>query len=156
VLASAFPALWLSESELPCGSLPNPVPIKPHQISYQRNALTSLPNQQEEPNTPRQINNQQNRISRIPQQMHNPKESPIHFVLDPTIHNSRRRENGMRRRFVGAGCSSDEGGGEAPGDADEQEAEDVAEDVGGVCWWRSWDIGGIHFGMMGEMAIAMG
>lgn len=136
---------------MPRDIVPNPVPTKLRQISYQRNALTGLPNQQKEPNTPRQINNQRNRISRIPQQIHNPKERSIHLTLDPTICHSRRRENGVWRGFVCSCCGPDEGCSEAPGDADEQEAEDVAEDMGDVCWWRRWGIGGIHFGVMGKM-----
>lgn len=40
------------------------------------------------------------------------------------------------------GCAPDKRGGEAPGHAHEEEAEDVVEDGGG--WWGGGGRGGVH------------
>lgn len=51
----------------------------------------------------------------------------------------------MSRGFVGSRCGADEGGGESPGYADEEEAEDVVEDWGG---WGGLVVG--HCGVIGR------
>ena len=93
-----------------------------------RGELTSLPNQQKEPNTARQINDQRDSISRIPKQIHDPKERSIDFALEPTILDSFGVQDRMWKRLVSACCGADERCRKAPRDSDHQEPYDIAED----------------------------
>lgn len=90
--------------------------------------LTSLPNQEEEPHTPGEIQQQRHCISWVPQQIDHGKEGAVHFALDPAVLDPRVVQRRMRGRVVRARRAPDEGCGEAPGEPDEDEAEDVVED----------------------------
>ena len=90
-------------------------------------ALTSLSNQQEEPHAARQIQQQRDRVPRVPQQVHDGKEGAVHLGLEPAALHSLGLEHGMRRRVVVLGRPADERRREAPGEPDQQEAQDVVD-----------------------------
>lgn len=89
--------------------------------------LTGFANQQKKPHATRQVEQQGNSIARVSQQVNNGEKRAVHFGLEPTSAHSVRLEQRMGRRVVVSGGAADKGRGEAPGDADEGEADDVVE-----------------------------
>src|SRR4051812_20514646 len=86
---------------------------------------TSLPNEQEEPHTASEVQQQRDSIPRIPQQIDDGEESAVQLALDPAVLDRRRVQNGVSRRAMCPGSSTNEGGCKAPGQADEDEGEDI-------------------------------
>lgn len=102
--------------------------------------LTGFPDQQKEPDAASQVDDERDSITRIPEQIQHAKEGRIYLCLDPAVFHRRRGEDRVRWRRVGACCGSDERGREAPGDADEEEAEDVSHDD--TRRWGRWVVHG--------------
>jgi hypothetical protein len=96
-------------------------------------AQFSLPDEQEKPHAASQVHQQRYRILWVPQQIHRGEEGAVQPRAEPAPPDGRRLEDRVRRRAVGAGGAADKGRGEAPRDADEDEAEDVVDDGGLWC-----------------------
>ena len=90
-------------------------------------ALTSLSNQQEEPHAARQIQQQRDRVTRVPEEVDDGKEGAVHLGLEPAVLHSLGLEHGMRGRVVVLGRAADERRCEAPGEPDQQEAQNVVD-----------------------------
>lgn len=118
---------------------------QPHEKREER---TGFPNQQEEPHTPRQIQHQRHCIRWVAQQVRGREEGGVDTTPEGAGAHGGRVERRVRRWVAGARCAPDEWRGQAPGQADEEEAEDV---VG--CWdvgLRGWGGGGGCHCAMGE------
>ena len=94
--------------------------------------LTGLSNEQKEPHTSREIQQQRSRILRVSQQVSHGKEGAVELALEPRGLDGRGVEDWVRGRAVGASGATNKGRGEAPSQADEDEAENVVEDGGVV------------------------
>lgn len=97
---------------------------------------TSLANEKKEPDATGEVEHQRHGIARVAQQIDNAKKRAVEGAPEPARLDGRAVEDGGvgRVRLVGAGGAADEGRGEAPGEADEDEAEDVVNGWGaGLC-----------------------
>lgn len=92
--------------------------------------LTSFAYQQKEPYAARQIDQQRHGIVWVTQKVEDGEESAADLGLEPAALDGVGVEDGVRRWVVVPCGATDEGGGQAPGDADEGEAEDVVEGTG--------------------------
>ncbi|RFU77591.1 chitin synthase c [Trichoderma arundinaceum] len=93
---------------------------------------TGFANEEEEPDAAREVEDQGHGIARVAQQIDDAEEGAVQLGPEPARLDGRGVEDGMRRRLVGAGGSADEGRREAPGEADEDEAQDVVDGRGAV------------------------
>lgn len=90
-----------------------------------KSGRTSLPDQQEKPNTPRQIQQQGDRVAGAPEQAQHGVKCLRDLARKPWPRGVRDRRV-ARCRVVHRGFA-DERRREAPADSDEQEGEDVVE-----------------------------
>lgn len=105
-----------------------PVPLRQDWSRKIGEELTGFPHQQEEPDTARQIDGQRDRVRRRPQQIQCGPDEVGNLGLNP-----------VRTGWVGGGSgvggeidggAADEGGCQAPGHADQEEAKSGAEQGG--------------------------
>lgn len=98
---------------------------------------TGLANEKKEPDTAGEVEHQRHGIARVAQQIEHSEEGAVEGAPEPARLDGRAVENGRVGRvwLVGAGGAADEGRGEAPGEADEDEAEDVVEGWGAVVFF---------------------
>lgn len=97
---------------------------------------TGLANEEKEPDAAGEVEHQRHGIARVAQQVDDTKEGAVEGAPEPARLDGRAVEDGGVGRvwLVGAGGAADEGRGEAPGEADEEEAEDVVYGWGAVFW----------------------
>lgn len=98
---------------------------------------TGLANEKKEPDTAGEVKHQRHGIARVAQQIEHGEEGAVEGTPEPARLDGRAVEDGGVGRvwLVGAGGAADEGRGEAPGEADEDEAEDVVEGWGAVVFF---------------------
>lgn len=100
---------------------------------------TGLANEEKEPDAAGEVERQRHGVARVAQQIDDGEEGAVDGAPEPARLDGRSVEDGGAGRvwLVGAGGAADEGRGEAPGEADEEEAEDVVYGGGvllaGVC-----------------------
>lgn len=92
--------------------------------------LTGLANEEEEPDAAGEVEDQRHGIARVAQQIEDSEEGTVQPGAEPALLDSGGVEDWVRRGLVGAGGAADEGRGEAPGEADEDEAHDVVDGRG--------------------------
>lgn len=97
--------------------------------------LTSLANEEKEPDTAGEVQDKRDGIARVAQQIEDREEGGVEPVAEPALLDGGGVEQRVRRGLVGAGGAADEGRGEAPGEADEDEAQDVVDGGGPGGWW---------------------
>lgn len=93
---------------------------------------TGLANEKEEPDTAGEVEHQRHGVARVAQQIDDGEEGAVEGAPEPTRLDGRAGEDGVGGRLVRAGGAADEGRGEAPGEADEDEAEDVVDGGGAL------------------------
>lgn len=94
--------------------------------------LTSLANEEEEPDAAGEVEDKRDGIARVAQQVEDGEEGGVEPGAEPALLDGGGVEQRVRRGLVGAGGAADEGRGEAPGEADEDEAQDVVDGGGPV------------------------
>lgn len=109
--------------------------------------LTGLAYEQKEPHTARQIDQERQSIARVPQEVDDSKKGAVKLGLKPAALDGVGVEDGVGRGVVIPRGATDKRRGQAPGDADEGEAEDVVEWAGlrllGVCHGHSLVVTGL-------------
>lgn len=88
---------------------------------------TGLPDQQEEPHAAGEVDEQRDGVARVPQEVQHGEEGAVDPALEPARPDVRPVERRVGGRVVVAGRAPDEGCREAPGHADQEEAQDVVE-----------------------------
>lgn len=94
--------------------------------------LTSLANEEKEPDAAGEVQDKRDGIARVAQQIEDGEEGGVEPGAEPALLDGGGVEQRVRRGLVGAGGAADEGRGEAPGEADEDEAQDVVDGGGPV------------------------
>ncbi len=92
--------------------------------------LTSLANEEKEPDAAGEVKDERDGIARVAQQIEDGEEGGVEPGAEPALLDGGGVEQRVRRGLVGAGGAADEGRGEAPGEADEDEAQDVVDGGG--------------------------
>lgn len=89
----------------------------------------SLANEEKEPDAASEVEHERDGVARVAQQVEGGEEGGEEAGPEPAGPDGGAVEERVRLRLVGAGGAADEGGCEAPGEADENEGEDVVD-----CW----------------------
>lgn len=99
--------------------------------------LTGLAYEQKEPHTARQVDQERQSIARVPQEVDDGKKGAVKLRLEPAALDGVGVEDRAGRGVVIPRGATDKRCGQAPGDTDEGEAEDIVEWAGlrllGVC-----------------------
>lgn len=93
---------------------------------------TGLANEEKEPDAAGEVEHQRHGVARVAQQIDDGEQGAVEGAPEPARLDGRAVEDGVGRGLVGAGGAADEGRGEAPGEADEDEAEDVVDGGGAL------------------------
>lgn len=114
--------------------------LKMSEQERKRVELTSLANEEKEPDAAGEVEQERDGVARVAQQVEGGEEGGEEAGPEPASRDRGVVEEWVRARLVGAGGAADEGGREAPGEADENEGEDVVDCWGGWCcrWGVCW------------------